>query len=158
MKANIIIKITYLTIDNKEGELTLEPEQYFEEYSDIKKFTIVDAPKFSHAFEYLDIEPKELQNVKLIVKDQNDIKEHFYSFWNEGKNYSIATNKLYKNTKREGLIIFNVIEENPYRTEIIRFTKKDNYFIPSSHAIITDIDDKEETIEFSIYKQKEKVA
>lgn len=150
MNPHLFIKIDYLTHDSRKGEIVLSSDQYFDEKPETDSFEVNSVPKFNHAFEYLHVSRKELKNVHLVIKEASNSKEHFYTFWNGGRNYSLATINSYNSIIREELILCSTIEDNPLKTEIIRLSKKDNFYVPTSHAIIIDRNEKEETIEFPV--------
>lgn len=133
------IEIKYLLNSSKDwSNLSLTCEEYFEEQEDIKEYSIDDIPKHDLAHGYLNISPKYINHLVLSISENEKFKEHSYTFWNHGDNFVIHVKDQDFNIVEEQIIVSNLIEKEPNKTEILRFRKVNGLLIPTYHSIITD--------------------
>lgn len=151
------IEIRYLLNFEKEwSSLSLTCDEYFERYDDIKEYSIDDIPKYDRAYEYLNISPKDICHLVLSISEDEKLKEHRYTFWNQGNNFSINVKDQDLNAVEEQLIISNLLEREPDKAEVLRFRKVNGLLIPTYHSIIVDqLSGKQEEIIFDTSKFKE---
>ena len=133
------IEIRYLLNSSKDWSiLSLTCEEYFEEYEDIKEYSIDDIPKHDLAHGYLNISPKDISHLVLSISENEKLKEHSYTFWNHGDNFVINIKDQDFNVVEEQIIVSNLLEKEPNKTEVLRFRKMNGSLIPTYHSIIID--------------------
>ena len=154
VNSQVQIIIEYQLTDSSEWHLVeLAPEEYFDlDYLAPDEKIMWDCmPKYVDTIEYLDIELKEVANIKLKIIDPEVkiTKSVAETFWNEGKNkITEVTHSENEKISYWETIIDIQLQSVPLISEILRFYREDNIPKLAYHGIITDRKDgsQEETI------------
>ncbi|MBI2807732.1 MAG: hypothetical protein HYX68_22350 [Planctomycetes bacterium] len=151
MSDNLKIMLEYrLNFQTSWIEHPISVQDYFDpEFASKNEVLDIDnVPLHDHGIEYLDVNPWQVVNTRVILRDESKGLERriVETFWNDGRNRLIERTDMLQGHLKYWEVITDVrILEQPTVTEILRVGRKNGILAVLSHVFITDNEDGSQT-------------